>query len=83
MTTYTREQAPPAHWTRLQKFVWTMRKHGNSPANLNLETLAKFNAWTSADELLVEFHLQENGNRKLPEEVAAHAPPVRIEETDE
>lgn len=74
---------PHPRATRLQNFVATLRLHGNGPDNLNLETLAKFNSWTSADELLVEFHLQENGSRKLPEERAAANPPVRIEEMDD
>jgi hypothetical protein len=51
--------------TRLQNFVATLRLNGNTPDNLNLGVLASFNKWTSADELLVEFHLQENGARKL------------------
>jgi hypothetical protein len=61
---------PDPRASRLQNFVATMMRHGNTPANLNLETLAKFNPWTTADELLVEFKIQQNGSRKLPEEVA-------------
>jgi hypothetical protein len=76
--------APPREWSRLQKFVWTLRLHGNEPENLDLQTLARFNPWTSADELLVEFRLQQNGTRKLPEEVAAQAPPgVPVTEEEE
>jgi hypothetical protein len=77
---------PHPRATRLQNFVATLRlrKHGNEPDNLNLETLARFNPWTSADELLVEFRLQQNGTRKLPEEVAAQAPPgVPVTEEEE
>ena len=75
---------PPRHWTRLQKFVWTMRKHGNEPETLNLAVIAEHNTWTSADELLVEFRLQQNGSRKLPEEEAAHSPkPTPAEEIEE
>jgi hypothetical protein len=59
--------------TRLQNFVATLRRHGNEPEDLDLARLAHFNPWTSADELLVEFRLQANGSRKLPEEVAAFA----------
>lgn len=71
---------PPRHWTRLQKLVWTMRKHGNEPETLNLEVIAEHNSWTSADELLVEFRLQH----KLPEEVFASAPkPTPAEEIEE
>jgi hypothetical protein len=70
--------------TRLQNFVATLLKHGNTPDNLNLGVLASFNKWTSADEPLVEFHLQENGARRLPEEVAAAAPAVvKAEEIEE
>jgi hypothetical protein len=69
--------------TRLQNFVATLRIHGNSPENLNLERLAIFNPWTSADELLVEFRIQQNGSRKLPEEVAASALPVPHNEEGE
>lgn len=75
---------PPRHWTRLQKLVWTMRKHGNEPETLNLAVIAEHNSWTSADELLVEFRLQQNGSRKLPEEVFASAPkPTPAEEIEE
>jgi site-specific DNA-cytosine methylase len=75
---------PHPRATRLQNFVATLRLHGNEPDNLNLETLARFNPWTSADELLVEFRLQQNGTRKLPEEVAAQAPPgVPVTEEEE
>jgi hypothetical protein len=69
--------------TRLQNFVATLLRHDNTPENLNLERLADFNKWTSADELLVEFHLQQNGKRKLPEEVAVHAGPIPTEDTDD
>lgn len=69
-------RAPPANWNRLQKMVWTMREHGNEAEHLNLETLASHNRWTTADELLAEFRLQENGSRKLPEEAAASCPPA-------
>ena len=62
--------------SRLQNFVATMRLHGNEADTIDLERLASFNKWTSADELLVEFRLQQNGTRKLPEEVAAGAPPI-------
>jgi hypothetical protein len=75
--------APPREWSRLQKFVWTMRKHGNEPDNLNLEKLASFNDWTTADELLVEFHIQQNGSRKLAEEIAVVAPPTISQSEDE
>jgi hypothetical protein len=37
--------------TRLQNFVATLLKHGNTPDNLNLGVLASFNKWTSTDEL--------------------------------
>jgi hypothetical protein len=75
---------PNPRATRLQNFVATMRKHGNEPDNLSLETLARFNPWTSADELLVEFKLQQNGTRKLPEEAAANAPQsVPVTEVEE
>jgi hypothetical protein len=57
--------------TRLQNFVATLLNHGNTPENLNLDRLAQFNTWTSADELLIEFRLQQNGSRKLPEEAMA------------
>ena len=69
--------------SRLQNFVATMRLHGNEIENLDLQTLAKFNPWTSADELMVEFRLQQNGTRKLPEEVAANAPPIPERKEDE
>jgi hypothetical protein len=76
--------APPAEYTRLQKFVWTMRQHGNEPDDLNLETLARHNPWTSADELLAEFQIQQNGSRHLPEERASLATPsTDIEEVEE
>ena len=68
--------------SRLQNLVATMRLHGNEPENLDLERLASFNTWTSADELLVEFRLQQNGTRKLPEEVAAGAPASISQEED-
>jgi hypothetical protein len=71
---------PHPRATRLQNFVATLLRHGNTPENLNLERLADFNKWTSADELLVEFRLQQNGTRKLPEEVAVHAQPIPTEE---
>jgi hypothetical protein len=71
---------PHPRATRLQNFVATLLRHGNTPENLNLERLADFNKWTSADELLVEFRLQQNGTRKLPEEVAVHARPIPTEE---
>ena len=69
--------------SRLQNLVGTMLKHGNTPANLNLERLAEHNRWTSADELLVEFKIQQNGTRKLPEEVAATSPPIPERKEDE
>jgi hypothetical protein len=75
-------KVPPRHWTYLQKLVWTMRKHGNEVEQLNLEVLARGKPF-SADELLVEFRLQQNGSRKLPEEKAASCPPVPIEEVEE
>lgn len=60
------------------------QKHGNTPANLNIAVLAKHNSWTSADEILAEFKIQQNGSRKLPEEVAAFAPvPSTAEEVEE
>ena len=62
--------------TRLQNFVGCMLKHGNTPENLDLERLASHNTWTSADELLVEFRLQQNGSRKLPEEIASTVPTI-------
>jgi hypothetical protein len=62
--------------TRLQNFVGTLLRHGNTPENLNLDRLASHNPWTSADELLVEFRLQQNGSRKLPEEIAATVPTI-------
>jgi hypothetical protein len=71
---------PHPRATRLQNFVATLLRHGNTPENLDLERLADFNKWTSADELLVEFRLQQNGTRKLPEEVAVHARPIPTEE---
>lgn len=74
---------PSPKATRLQNFVATLRKHGNEADDLNLEVLALHNPWTSADELLVEFRLQQNGARKLPEEVAASAPPLAISEEEE
>jgi hypothetical protein len=74
---------PHPRATRLQNFVATLLRHGNTPENLNLERLADFNKWTSADELLVEFRLQQNGTRKLPEEVAVHARPIPTEEIEE
>jgi hypothetical protein len=74
---------PHPRATRLQNFVATLLRHGNTPENLNLERLADFNKWTSADELLVEFRLQQNGTRKLPEEVAVHAGPIPTEEIEE
>ena len=70
MTLGFHTDAPPANWTRLQKLVWTMRKHGNEAGDLNLEVLARHNKWTSADELMVEFAIQRNGSNKLPEEAA-------------
>ena len=66
--------APPSSYTRLQKLVWTMRQHGNEADTLDLNRLAQFNSWTDADELLVEFKIQANGSRKLPEELAVTAP---------
>jgi hypothetical protein len=78
------DQLPHPRATRLQNFVATLLKHGNTPANLNLEVLARHNQWTSADELLVEFKIQQNGSRRLPEEVAAQAPPgITAEEIEE
>lgn len=74
---------PNARATRLQNFVATLLKHGNSPLNLDLARLAQFNPWTSADELLVEFHLQQNGARKLPEEAAVGAVQIPHAEEDE
>lgn len=73
--------APPREWSRLQKFVWTMRQHGNTPANLNMATLAKHNDWTSEGELRVEFHLQECD--KLPEETAVTVPPAITQSEEE
>lgn len=77
--------APPSpQATRLQNLVATLRLHGNEPENLNLQTLARFNRWTSADELLVEFKIQQNGSRKLPEEISASCPPApNLQETEE
>lgn len=69
--------------TRLHNLVATLRLHGNEADNLDLATLAKHNAWTTADELLVEFRLQENGSRKLPEEISASAPPAQTQGEDE
>lgn len=69
--------------SRIQNFVATLRLAGHGPDNLDLTQLARFNPWTSADELLVEFRLQENGSRKLPEEAAASAPPAIEREEDE
>jgi len=77
-------KAPPSSYNRLQKLVFTMRQHGNEVEDINLETLARFNPWTSADELLVEFRLQQNGQRRLPEEVAANSTkPVPVAEVEE
>ena len=76
--------APPADWSRLQKLVWTMRQHGNEADNLDLETLARHNPWTDADQLLVEFKIQKNGSARLPEEIAVTSPqPKPAEEHDE
>ena len=69
--------------TRLQNFVCTMLLHGNTPENVNLEVLASHNTWTSADELLVEFRLQQNGSRKLPEEVAVQVSVPTIDDGGE
>ena len=69
--------------TRLQNFVATLRLHGNEPESLDLDRLARFNPWTDAEQLLVEFKLQQNGTRKLPEEVAASAPAAITSEEEE
>jgi hypothetical protein len=74
---------PPSEWSRLQKLVWTMREHGNEAENLDLQTLARFNPWTSADALLAEFRIQENGARKLPEEISAMTPSPVVQEDEE
>jgi hypothetical protein len=67
---------PHPSCTKLQNFVATMLAHGNAPESLDLNQLAKFNTWTTADELLVEFRIQQNGTRKLPEEVAVSSPAI-------
>lgn len=73
--------APPhPTCTRLQNLVATMLLHGNTPDNLNIERLASFNKWTSAADILAEFKIQQNGSRKLPEEVAVAAPPIPASE---
>ena len=66
--------------TRLQNLVWTMRSHGNELDNLNIECLASFNKWTTAEAIVAEFRLQQNGSRKLPEEIAAGCPITSEEE---
>ena len=67
---------PDPRNTRLQNLVATMRLHGNEIENLNIECLAAFNPWTTAEAIVAEFRLQQNGSRKLPEEVAAACPPI-------
>jgi hypothetical protein len=56
----------------LENLVATMLLHGNSPEHLDLAVLAQGKPF-GADELLVEFKIQQNGKRKLPEEEAAFA----------
>jgi hypothetical protein len=73
----------PINGTRLQNFDSTMRLHGNEAENLDLQTLARFNPWTSADALLAEFRIQENGARKLPEEISAMTPSPVVQEDEE
>lgn len=68
----------------LSNFVKTLLDNGNTPDSLNIERLAKFNTWTSADEIRAEFYLQQNGSRKLAEEIAASCrPSVSVEENEE
>lgn len=75
---------PDPRNSRLQNMVATLRAHGNEPENLDLDTLARFNPWTSADELLAEFKIQQNGRRKLPEEAAVGSVPIpQAEEVEE
>lgn len=67
----------------LENLVATLLLHGNTPDELNLERISKDKPF-GPDELLVEFKIQQNGTRKLPEEVAASAPPViQTEEVEE
>jgi hypothetical protein len=69
--------------SELENLVATLLLAGNTPENLNLETIAKGRRF-GPDELLVEFRLQQNGQRKLPEEVAANSTkPVPVAEVEE
>jgi len=69
--------------TELENLVATLRLAGNSAEDLNLEMIAKGRKF-GPDELLVEFRLQENGDRRLPEETAVSSskaiPSTEVEE---
>lgn len=68
----------------LTNFVRTLLISGNTPDNLDLDRLAQFNTWTDADQILVEFKIQQNGTRKLPEEAASvSVMPAPVEEVEE
>lgn len=75
---------PHPRATRLQNFVWTLRNHGNEIEDLNVPVLLSHNIWLTEDALREEWAIQQNGTRKLPEEVAAAArPAITQEEVDE
>lgn len=74
---------PPRAWSRLQKWVWMLRKYEVEVTDRYLEKFVAHNPWTDADSIRAELLLQQNGKRKLPEEVAAASPVITQEEIEE